>query len=198
MKKPSNKHNYKNRVNMFAKEYVVDFNGTQAAIRVGYSARTAKVTAAKLLTDPNVSRLVAKEIEKRSKRVELTADKVLRELANIVFYDPRALYDEDGTLKSVPSLDADTAKPIIEHIILDVKRDDDSGSTITTRKVKTESKLRAIELAMKHLGLLRERFVLDQNDDNGEPITPDERARQTRIRMQTELSPLDNLCESNK
>ncbi|RLA54114.1 MAG: terminase small subunit, partial [Gammaproteobacteria bacterium] len=63
---------------MFCREYLVDFNATQAAIRAGYSVQTAGAQGGQLLQILEVQVYVAELMDARSKRVDITADDVLR------------------------------------------------------------------------------------------------------------------------
>ncbi len=67
----------------FVEEYLLDLNATQAAIRAGYSKRTAKAQGSRLLTHPSVSDAICDAIEARSKRVEIDQDWVLNALVSI-------------------------------------------------------------------------------------------------------------------
>lgn len=69
---------------MFVKEYMVDLNGTQAAIRAGYSKKTANEQAARLLANVSVAAAVKEEIENRMKRVDISADYVLNTIVETV------------------------------------------------------------------------------------------------------------------
>ena len=62
---------------LFVKEYVIDSNAKQAAIRAGYSAKTAEVQGCRLLSNDKVLQAIAKEREKQFKRLEVKADKTL-------------------------------------------------------------------------------------------------------------------------
>src|SRR4051794_41809085 len=73
----------------FVAEYLVDLNATQAAIRAGYSARTANEQAARLLANVSVAAAIAEAQAARSRRTEVTADRVMLELARVAFGDPR-------------------------------------------------------------------------------------------------------------
>jgi len=64
----------------FVREYLIDRNGTQAAIRAGYSEKGAGVTASQLLTNPNVAKLVDAGTQRQAKKSGVTAEKVLRRL----------------------------------------------------------------------------------------------------------------------
>jgi phage terminase small subunit len=68
---------------LFAEEYLVDLNATQAALRAGYSETTAKANCARLLTQPRVRTRIDILIEERAERTKLDADDVLRNLERI-------------------------------------------------------------------------------------------------------------------
>lgn len=65
---------------LFVKEYLVDFNGSQAAVRAGYSPRACRSTAVELLTNPNVQQAIQESIQERAKRIEVTQDWVINKL----------------------------------------------------------------------------------------------------------------------
>lgn len=64
----------------FVRQYLVDWNGTQAAIRAGYSPKGAKVTACRLLTRVNVMAAIGEKRQELVERVDLRAEAVLRDL----------------------------------------------------------------------------------------------------------------------
>lgn len=68
---------------MFCKEYLVDLNATQAAIRAGYSEDSAKEIGCENLTKPNIKEYIDKAMKERSQRVEITADYVLNNIKDI-------------------------------------------------------------------------------------------------------------------
>lgn len=69
----------------FAREYVIDLNGEQDAIRAGYAPKSAKVTASRLLTKPNVKAIIAELAKQQADKLDLKAEKVLRELSLMGF-----------------------------------------------------------------------------------------------------------------
>jgi phage terminase small subunit len=71
----------------FCEEYLIDLNATQAAKRAGYSEKTAKDMGCQNLAKPNIREYIQQLMNKRSERTDITADKVLGELANIAFDD---------------------------------------------------------------------------------------------------------------
>lgn len=64
----------------FVAEYLIDLNATQAAIRAGYSERTAKAIGCENLTKPNIAAAIAEGIAKRAGKLEITAEKVLGDI----------------------------------------------------------------------------------------------------------------------
>lgn len=69
----------------FVAEYLVDLNATQAAIRAGYSEKTAEVIGYENLRKPQIAAAVDKAIKEREGRTEITQDKVLKELGKVAF-----------------------------------------------------------------------------------------------------------------
>ena len=80
----------------FVDEYLVDLNATQACIRAGYSAKTADRIGPELLGKTCVAEAVKAAMEKRSKRVQRTADDVMRDLAAIRADAMQIVHDKDG------------------------------------------------------------------------------------------------------
>ena len=69
----------------FVEEYLVDLNATRAAIRAGYSEKTAAAVGCENLTKPNIADALAEAFSARSQRTEITQDMVVAELAGIAF-----------------------------------------------------------------------------------------------------------------
>jgi phage terminase small subunit len=65
----------------FVEEYLLDLNAKQAAIRAGYSPKTAEIQASRLLSNAKVQRAVSEAIDRRTTRVEVDQDWVLSRLA---------------------------------------------------------------------------------------------------------------------
>lgn len=83
---------------VFCEEYLIDLNATQAAIRAGYSKKTASVTACENLTKPNVQEYLQELQAARSERTEITADYVLNTIKETVD-EARADRDRNSTLR---------------------------------------------------------------------------------------------------
>jgi phage terminase small subunit len=148
----------------FVAEYLIDLNATQAAIRAGYSAKTAEQQAYQLLQKTSVSAAIAAAQQKRAERTEITQDRVLLELSRIAFFDLRRLYREDGSLKAMSELDDDAAAVLAGVDVVETKGNAEVGGAAGIRhipefvkKVKIPDKVGALTLCMKHLGMLTEK-----------------------------------------
>lgn len=71
------------RQQRFVDEYLVDLNATQAAIRAGYSSKTAESIASRLLRNVKVQQAISAAQAERQERTELTADEVIRDLREV-------------------------------------------------------------------------------------------------------------------
>ena len=69
----------------FVDEYLIDLNATQAAIRAGYSKRTAKDIACENLAKPNIQEKIQEAMNQREERTKITQDMIVQELAKIAF-----------------------------------------------------------------------------------------------------------------
>ena len=141
----------------FCEEYMIDLNATQAAIRAGYSVKTAQEQGARLLSNVMVSREIEKLQAIQSRRTGITADRVIRELAKIAFVDPdRVINPDDGTVKADAT---DEDKAAIQGV--KVKRSSSMNGDSFENEVKLYDKTKALELLGKHLGLFSDKFDLN-------------------------------------
>lgn len=83
---------------MFCREYLIDLNATQAAIRAGYSVKTANRIAAKLLSKVDIQNRIAELKTKRNEDVGIDADYVLRRLVEIDQIDVLDILNDDGSI----------------------------------------------------------------------------------------------------
>ena len=141
----------------FVAEYLIDLSATQAAIRAGYSPKTAQQLGYQLLQHPSVAAEIQAGQEKRAEELTLTARETLEAVRRQVAGDIRTLFDERGNLKPIHSLTAEQAALIAGFEV--VKRNITAGDdqTDTIYKVKLKDQRGFVEMAMKHLGLLIEK-----------------------------------------
>ena len=83
---------------LFVKEYLIDLNATQAAIRAGYSEKTAAVIGAENLAKPYIAEAIALASKERAKKVDITAEYVLETIKNTIERCAQAepVYDRNG------------------------------------------------------------------------------------------------------
>lgn len=143
---PNKKHE------LFSKEYLIDLNATQAAIRAGYSKRTARSQGQRLLTNVDIQDRISELMEERSKRVEITSDMVVQEIAKIAFSDIKDFitWDEEGNVTAIEPTDIDTTA--LQAVKSNKKYyADDAGDIIESSiEVKLHPKLRALEILYSH------------------------------------------------
>lgn len=139
----------------FVLEYLIDLNATAAAIRAGYSAKTAGAIGHENLTKPEIVAAIELEREKHACKLEITAERVLKELARIGFSDPRKLYKADGSLKPIIELDDDTAATVASVEVFEefAGRGDEREQIGWTKKLRHWDKVAALEKLGKHLNL---------------------------------------------
>ncbi|WP_207000721.1 terminase small subunit [Trinickia mobilis] len=141
---------------VFVEEYLVDLNATQAAIRAGYSAKTADKIATQLLGKTLVAEAIAARMKDREARTQITQDKVLREIARIALADPRKVMTWGP--KGVDLVACDQLSEDDAAIIGEVSESfTENGRTL---KVKLNDKLRALDMLGRHLGLFKEKIEL--------------------------------------
>lgn len=103
----------------FCREYLIDCNGKQAAIRAGYAPNYACEQACMMLVKPHIAAYLAELTKKQEMDLTVTAERVLKELARIGFHDIGAYYrrDDDGILhlRELDELTADQRAAIAEY-----------------------------------------------------------------------------------
>jgi phage terminase small subunit len=137
------------KMKRFCLEYLVDLNGTQAAIRAGYSPETARQIAVQNLSKLNIQAEIARLQRERQERTEITADKVLRELAYQSF--ARITGVCDFSKKGLVLKDSATL-PDWEVATIQEVGQIEMGRAVKTY-VKQHSKAAVLKLLMQHLGL---------------------------------------------
>lgn len=138
---------------LFINEYLIDLNATQAAVRAGYSAKTAEQQGSRMLTIVKVQQAISEAMAERSKRTGVNQDRVVLELAKIAFLKMTDVVDGDGRIKDDAS---DNDLSCIESIKYK-HSETDTGSS-EEREVKAASKLKALELLGKHLGMWNDKL----------------------------------------
>lgn len=172
----------------FADEYLCDLNGKQAAIRAGYSEKTAEIQASRLLSNDKVKEYVAAKMAEREKRTEITQDMVLKrwwEIANLDVNEivefrraacPRCWPDgdlNDQINSECPICKGEGHGRVHVHDTRHLKsaaRTVYNGVQVSKEgiKVLTLDRDKALENVARHLGMFKEKVELTGKD--GGPI----------------------------
>ncbi len=142
----------------FVAQYLIDKNGKQAAIRAGYSPKTAESQASRLLSNAKVKAAVAEGLSKQLTVAGITAERTLKEIARLGFSDIRGLFDANGTLKPIHQLSDDDAAALASVEVTKKNLTTGDGEIDTVVKVKVWDKPRSLEMLAKHFALLTERI----------------------------------------
>lgn len=126
----------------FVEEYLIDLNATQAAIRAGYSEKTAAVIGAENLIKPNIAQAIEEAQNKRSERTEITQDYVLENIKKVV--------DRCMQAEAVEKAFTQT----------------DDGDFAQIYAFKEQGALKGLELLGKHLGMFKDKVVHSGDPDN--------------------------------
>lgn len=95
---------------MFIEEYLVDLNATQAAIRAGYSKKTARQTGADNLSKPYISEEIQRRIDEKKEKLIMKQDEILETLTRqgrreepdyVVVLTEKPSYDENGNFLGI-------------------------------------------------------------------------------------------------
>jgi len=172
----------------FAEEYVIDMNGKQAAIRAGYSPKTAEVQAVRLLGYAKVQTFISELRDKAAHRLQITFDDVLNQYRKLAFQDIRKFYNEDGTLKPIHELDDDAAAALAGVDVDEIMGMSADGSIVPvgqTKKIKRWDPIKALEAIGKHLGFFEQDNKQKQPPANIGNLSPDDLLALASIQKKT-------------
>jgi phage terminase small subunit len=149
----------------FAEEYIVDLNATQAAIRAGYSERTAKSIGQENLTKPDLQEYIQNLMDERSKRTEITADMVLKEYAKIGFsnitdylkVEEKTVQTDVGPImmQGVTIFETDHIERDKLDAVAEIKQTRDGIA------LKLHDKKGALDSIARHLGMFKDKTEVD-------------------------------------
>ncbi|GAA0561657.1 terminase small subunit [Chitinophaga japonensis] len=162
----------------FCEEYLIDLNGTQAAIRSRYSKKSASETASELLVKSKIKAYIDLLMKVRAQRTEITPDRVLQELAAIAFANINDFVkvvekeevggsktdlgdqeEEKRTHRVVEVFPTDTIDKAKIPALSSIKQ---GRSGI---EVKMFDKEKALELLGRHLGMWNDKLQLGADDE---------------------------------
>ena len=166
----------------FVQEYLVDLNATQAAIRTGYSAKTAEVQGSRLLSNANIAAAVSEAQDKLAAKSGITKERWLRELELIYFADMKDYVDVETDTGATRAKGYDEMPDGASRVISSIEenrtiKEDAKGqdSIIFSKfKFKLHDKLKAGEMIGKHLGFLKDKVDLNMTINLAELFQKDD------------------------
>ena len=136
------------RQQFFVVEYLIDLNGTAAALRAGYAPNCARAHSWHLLRRPDIAAAIRSEMEARALRTGVTRERVLAEYARLAFADLRALATWNE--KSLRFADAASLPRDVAASIVAIAGTGRRGRRI---RIKTVDRLKALDALARILGL---------------------------------------------
>lgn len=158
------------RQRRFVEEYLKDLNATQAAIRAGYSERSARQYGESLLSKPAIQAAVAEAQEARAKRVEVDQDYVLQRLIEIDQMDVLDILNDDMSLKPVSNWPRVWRQYLSGFDLAEMfeGRGEDRDIVGILKKIKWPDKVRNLELLGRHFGMFPSK--VEHTGQGGGPI----------------------------
>lgn len=145
----------------FVDEYLIDLNATQAAIRAGYSVDTARQMGSENLSKPDIADAIAEKRRKQAEKLDLSADRVLRELSLIGFSnmaDYMRVGDDGDPYLDFSNLSRDQAAALAEVTVEDFKEGRGEDARDVRRvKFKLSDKRAALVDLGRHLKLFTDK-----------------------------------------
>lgn len=156
----------------FVEEYLIDLNATQAAIRAGYSEKTAKEIGSENLTKPNIAKAIQEAQNKRTKQTQIDAAYVLRRLVEIDQMDVLDIMDGNYCLKPIGEWPKIWRQYIsnIENLEEFEGFGEDRTQTGWLKKIKWPDKTKNLELLGKHVSVGAFKDKIEHTGPNGGPI----------------------------
>lgn len=153
---------------LFIAEYLATGNIALASKKAGYSAGRGY----DLLKMPEVMEVIAKERVVRLQLLEVTAERVIAELAKMAFLDPREFFNDDGSAKDICELDAVTAAAISGLEVTEEfsGRGDDRALSAKVKKYRLADKKGALELLGKYLKMWTDKVEVSGIDQLAERL----------------------------
>jgi phage terminase small subunit len=141
----------------FVGEYLIDANATKAAVRAGYSERTANQQGPRLLEHPGIAAAIDAAKVRRSEKLEVDAEFVLQRLVEEANADLADLYNQAGDLKPIAEWPEVWRRGLVAGVEVEALFDGfgkDRKQIGYTKKIKLSDRVRRLELIGKHISVL--------------------------------------------
>ena len=154
---------------MFCREYLIDLNATQAAIRAGYSAKTANRTASENLSKPDIQSRIAELKSQRNDLVGINATYVLNRLVEIDQMDVLDILTSTGELKPVSQWPKVWRTTLSGLDVVEMSAEGNTAALL--KKIKWPDKVKNLELIGKHIDVNAFKETVDHKSSDG-TMTP--------------------------
>lgn len=154
---------------MFCREYLIDLNATQAAVRAGYSAKTANRTASENLSKPDIQLRISELKAQRNDLVGINATYVLNRLVEIDQMDVLDILNSAGELKPVSEWPKVWRTTLSGLDVLEITSEGNSAALL--KKIKWPDKVKNLELLGKHVEVNAFKETVDHKSSDG-TMTP--------------------------
>lgn len=146
----------------FVLEYLVDFNATKAAIRAGYSQRTARQIGSENLSKPDIYNAISEASDEMLKEAAVTPGRLIREYSRIAFADLTDLvqWDSEGSVTWTPSEDLEPEQRALigefSQTITEIPQKGGGEPIVRTQiKAKYHDKMAALGKLFEYLALAK-------------------------------------------
>ncbi|MDT0134447.1 MULTISPECIES: terminase small subunit [Providencia] len=158
----------------FCREYLIDLNATQAAIRAGYSEKTANEQGSQNLVKLSIQKRIQELMNDRSERLEITADYVLNRLVEIDQMDVLDILHDDGGIKPIHEWPKvwRTSLSGMDLAEMFESKDGERDLVGIMKKIKWPDKVKNLEMIGRHrsVGAFVELSKTELTGKNGGPI----------------------------
>ncbi|WP_200794578.1 terminase small subunit [Klebsiella oxytoca] len=154
---------------MFCREYLIDLNATQAAIRAGYSAKTANRTASENMSKPDIQSRIAELKAQRNDLVGINATYVLNRLVEIDQMDVLDILNSTGELKPVAEWPKVWRTTLSGLEVMEMASEGNAAALL--KKIKWPDKVKNLELLGKHIDVSAFKETVDHKSSDGS-MTP--------------------------
>ena len=152
----------------FVDEYLVDLNATQAAIRAGYSAKTANEQGARLLANVSVQNAIRERQEVLKMKTEVTQEWVVERYRRIVEgCDKRLFFNDDGSVKPPSQWSAEMGLAVAGF---EVQELGDEGLAVSVSKLRFQDAKAALDSLARHLGMFKDKVEVSVDESLAERL----------------------------
>lgn len=134
---------------LFCREYLIDLNATRAAIKAGYSEKTAREIASQNLSKLNIQKRIQELMNDRNERNTVDSDYVLKRLIEIDEMDVADILNDDMSIKPISQWSKSWRRTLQGVDIIYLASNADTETII--KKIKWPDKVKNLELLGKHI-----------------------------------------------